>query len=84
MIERQLAACVNIVGEVQSIYSWEGSVQDEQEALLLVKTTRVAVTRLEELLREIHPYDTFELLALEVSTGSQPYLQWIVDSVGLL
>jgi periplasmic divalent cation tolerance protein len=82
MIERQLAACVNIVGQVQSIFRWEGSVQDEQEALLLVKTTRAAVSRLEELLGEIHPYDTFELVALDVVAGSHPYLQWIASSVG--
>jgi periplasmic divalent cation tolerance protein len=84
MVERELAACVNIVAQVQSIYRWEGSLQDEQEALLLIKTTGAAVSPLEELLRELHPYDTFELIALDVSAGSQPYLQWIADSVGLL
>jgi|ERR1700722_11662580 len=81
MLDRELAACVNIVEGVRSLYRWDGELKDEREALLIVKTTRVAVTPLEELLREIHPYDTFELLALKVCDGSGPYLQWISDSV---
>ncbi len=81
MLERELAACVNIVEGARSLYRWEGELKDEREALLIVKTTRAAVTPLEELLREIHPYDTFELLALKVGDGSAPYLQWISDSV---
>lgn len=81
MLERELAACVNLVESVRSLYRWEGKLQDEREALLIVKTTRAAVAPLEKLLREIHPYDTFELLALKVTDGSGPYLRWISDSV---
>jgi periplasmic divalent cation tolerance protein len=81
MLERELAACVNIVEGARSLYRWEDKLQDEREALLIVKTTRAAVAPLEELLREIHPYDTFELLALKVCDGSAPYLRWISDSV---
>ena len=81
MLERELAACVNIVEGARSLYHWEGKLQDEREALMIVKTTRASVAPLEELLRQIHPYDTFELLALEVCDGSGPYLQWISDSV---
>jgi periplasmic divalent cation tolerance protein len=84
MLEHGLAACVNIVEGARSLYRWEGKLQDEREALLIVKTTRAAVSPLEELLREIHPYDTFELLALTVYDGSGPYLQWISDSVAQL
>lgn len=81
MLERELAACVNIVEGARSLYRWEGKLEDEREALLIVKTTRAAVAPLEALLREIHPYDTFELLALKVCDGSGPYLQWVSDSV---
>jgi periplasmic divalent cation tolerance protein len=81
MLERELAACVNIVDSARSLYRWEGKLQDEREALLIIKTTHAAVAPLEELLREIHPYDTFELLALKVCDGSAPYLRWISDSV---
>jgi periplasmic divalent cation tolerance protein len=81
LIDRQLAACVNIVPLVESLYWWEGKVAQDDEALLVVKTTRPAVSRLEELLGAIHPYDNFELVALDVVAGSHPYLEWISSSV---
>ncbi len=84
ILERELAACVNLVEGVRSLYRWEGKLQDEREALLIVRTTRAAVAPLEALLLQIHPYDTFELLALGVSAGSEPYLNWMADSVRLL
>lgn len=80
-VERELAACVNVVPLVDSTYRWQGAVQREQEALLIVKTTRAAVPELERLLEEIHPYDTFELLAFDVDAGSERYLDWIAASV---
>lgn len=80
-VERELAACVNVIAPVHSIYRWQGAVQREQEALLIVKTTRAAVPALERLLEEIHPYDTFELLALDAKAGSSRYLEWIDASV---
>jgi periplasmic divalent cation tolerance protein len=82
VIDKQLAACVNIVPAVQSLYRWEGEVRQDDEALLVVKTTRTAVSRLDELLREIHPYDTFELIAIDVVAGNDAYLKWIGGSVG--
>jgi periplasmic divalent cation tolerance protein len=83
VIDKQLAACVNIVPLVHSLYRWEGRVEHDEEALLVVKTTRAATPRLDELLRAIHPYETFELIALDVVAGSHPYLEWIGSSVGL-
>lgn len=82
MIDGELAACVSIVQLVRSLYRWEGKVEQDDEALLVVKTTRAAVSRLDELLRAIHPYDTFELIALDIVAGSHPYLDWIAGSVG--
>jgi periplasmic divalent cation tolerance protein len=81
IVERELAACVNVVPLVQSVYRWEGKVQTDDEALLVVKTTRAAVSRLEALLDTLHPYETFELVALEVVAGAQGYLDWIGHSV---
>jgi periplasmic divalent cation tolerance protein len=81
MVERELAACVNIVARVQSVYRWEGKVEEDEEALLVIKTTRAAVARLEQLLQTIHPYDTFEFVALDVVDGAQSYLEWIGQSV---
>jgi periplasmic divalent cation tolerance protein len=82
MIDERLAACVNIVPLVQSLYWWEGKVEQADEALLVVKTTRPAIPRLDELLGAIHPYETFELISLDVVAGSHPYLEWIANSVG--
>ncbi|HWX87465.1 MAG TPA: divalent-cation tolerance protein CutA [Solirubrobacteraceae bacterium] len=81
IVERELAACVNIVPRVQSIYRWEGKVQEDGEALLVIKTTRTAVASLEALLSTIHPFDTFELVALDVVAGAHAYLQWVGRSV---
>lgn len=82
ILERELAACMNIVPSVQSIYRWEGKVEQDEEALLLLKTTHGAVSPLDDLLREIHPYENFELVALDVVAGSQRYLDWVASSVG--
>lgn len=83
LIDEQLAACVNIVPLVHSLYMWEGRLEQNDEALLVVKTTRPAVARLDALLRTIHPYDTFELISLDIVAGSHPYLEWIGKSVGV-
>ncbi|HEY8302959.1 MAG TPA: divalent-cation tolerance protein CutA [Solirubrobacteraceae bacterium] len=82
MIDEGLAACVNVVPSVDSVYRWEGKVERSEESLLVVKTTRAAVRRIDELLRAVHPYDTFELVVLDVLGGSHPYLAWIAESVG--
>ena len=82
VLDKKLAACVNVVPLVQSLYWWRGKVEQDEEALLVVKTTRGAVSQLEGLLRTIHPYENFELVALEVVAGSQSYLAWIASSVG--
>ena len=81
LVERELVACVNIVAAVQSVYRWKGAVQRDEESLLVLKTTRDAVGALNDALRELHPYETFELLALDVAGGSADYLAWIGRSV---
>ena len=83
LVERELVACVNIVASVQSVYRWKGAVEDDEESLLVIKTTRDAVPALDEALAELHPYETFELVALDVDGGAQAYLDWIGDSVAL-
>lgn len=81
IITKKLAACVNIVPLVQSVYWWEGKVERDDEALLVVKTVRPAVEGLNEMLDDEHPYDTFELVALDIVAGSKPYIDWITESV---
>lgn len=82
LVEERLAACVNIVPAIRSIYSWEGEICDDGEALLIVKTRRDLFERLDERLREVHPYDTPELLAVPVEKGAESYLSWVADVTG--
>ncbi|RYD63478.1 MAG: divalent-cation tolerance protein CutA [Verrucomicrobiaceae bacterium] len=78
LVERQVAACINLLPGVESIYRWEGKVERAGEVLALIKTTRYA--DLEAAIRELHPYDVPEIIALPVVTGLQAYLQWLADS----
>jgi periplasmic divalent cation tolerance protein len=77
LVEERLAACGNVVPAIRSIYRWEGMVQDDQEALLVLKTTRDRFEALRERVVALHPYQVPEVLALEVEAGSAPYLAWI-------
>jgi periplasmic divalent cation tolerance protein len=77
IVDRKLAACVNVVPSVQSIYWWDGEVQDDTETLLIVKTIAAAIPALNEALEAIHPYDTFELVVVDIDGGNPPYLDWI-------
>ena len=81
LIEARLAACVNVLPGVHSVYRWQGEIERDEETLLLAKTTRTSVPRLESLVRELHPYENPEVLALPIEAGSLPYLDWINESV---
>jgi periplasmic divalent cation tolerance protein len=80
LVEERLAACGNVVPGLRSIYRWEGKVQDDAEALLLLKTTRARFDALRARVLALHPYDVPEVLAVPVEAGSAPYLAWIADS----
>jgi periplasmic divalent cation tolerance protein len=81
LVERRLAACVNIVPRVESVYRWEGKVEEAQESVLLIKTTESGFPRLRQAIQELHLYEVPECIALTVEDGSLPYLQWIEESV---
>jgi periplasmic divalent cation tolerance protein len=81
LVERRLAACVNVLPRVQSVYRWEGEVKLESEYLLLMKTTEERFTALRDTLMELHSYEVPELLAIPVWGGSDKYLAWIQESV---
>ena len=83
IVGRELVACVNIVPLVRSVYRWKGQVELDDESLLIIKTTHAAVAPLREALGELHPYETFELIALDVAEGAPAYLSWISESVRL-
>lgn len=77
MVEERLAACVNIVPGVRSIYRWEVKIHDEPEALLFIKTSSRTLGELEERLRALHPYEVPELLILPIEGGTREYLAWV-------
>lgn len=81
LIERQLAACVNLVPGVESIYRWEGKVEQAQEILGIFKTTRCACERLKQALAELHPYDVPEIVVVEPTDVAEPYARWVGGEV---
>jgi periplasmic divalent cation tolerance protein len=81
LVERRLAACVNIVEGVHSVYRWQENVEEADEAILVVKTTEGRLAALEETLKALHSYELPEFLVLTVSGGADSYLQWIRTSV---
>ena len=81
LVEHQLAACVNIVPGVESIYRWQGKVESSQEWLLLIKTSAERFPAVRDAIRELHSYDLPECIALTIEDGSPDYLQWLADSV---
>jgi periplasmic divalent cation tolerance protein len=81
LVSERLAACANVIPGVSSVYWWEGQVQEEQEAMLVIKTTAAQVNALETRLVELHPYDVPELLSIPVTGGYPPYLAWVSSEV---
>ena len=81
LVEERLAACVNILPGVTSVYRWEGRVERASEALGIVKTGRALVGRLQARVLQMHPYDVPEVLVIEPTGGSRAYLDWVLDSV---
>jgi periplasmic divalent cation tolerance protein len=81
LVSERLAACANVILGVSSVYWWEGQVQEEQEAMLVIKTTAARVNALETRLVELHPYDVPELLSIPVTGGYPPYLAWVSSEV---
>lgn len=77
LIEERLAACVNIVPGLTSIYRWQGTIQEDDEALLLIKTAAARLPALMERLRQLHPYDVPEIIAVPIAEGLPAYLNWV-------
>jgi len=79
LVEERLVACANIVPGVRSIYRWQGSVEDDAEVLLILKTRSDRVAELAARVSELHPYDLPEVIALAAAGGSLPYLAWVTE-----
>ena len=81
LVEERLAACVNVLPTMTSLYRWKGKVEEDREQQLVIKTTAERVSALEARLRELHPYELPEFLVLATSAGSSAYLTWVGESV---
>ncbi len=82
LVEHRLAACVNVLPQVSSVYRWEGKIQKDNESLLICKTTVKQFDSLREFVKEHHPYDLPEIIALPVTAGLPEYLKWVEDEAG--
>lgn len=80
LVEERLAACVNILPEMRSIYAWQGRVEDVRERQVLIKTTRERVPALQARIGALHPYDVPEFIVLPIVDGSEAYLRWLAES----
>jgi len=80
LIKAKLAACVNIVSGVKSIFWWQGKVDSAKEALLIVKTKKSLLNRLVKTVKKLHSYDVPEIIALPIIGGNKEYLKWLNDS----
>jgi len=81
LVDRRLAACVNIIGPIRSIYRWKGAIERDQEYLLLIKTTAEQASALATAFAELHPYELPEHVELAIEGGSVPYLEWLSAQV---
>ena len=79
LVEERLAACVNIIPSITSIYHWQGKIEKAEEVLLILKTKSELVEQLIERAKELHPYDVPEIISLKIEDGNQDYLKWISE-----
>jgi len=81
LVERRLAACVNVIPRIQSVYRWQGKVEQALEYLLLIKTVKSREEAVRAAIRELHSYELPECIAIPIESGSAEYLKWLSDSV---
>ncbi|XP_077180586.1 protein CutA [Paroedura picta] len=81
VVEKRLAACVNVVPGITSIYQWKGQIEEDAEVLLMMKTRSSRISALAEFVRSMHPYEVAEVIAVPIQQGNPPYLQWVKETV---
>lgn len=80
LVKDKVAACVNIIPGIESVYTWQNKLETSQEYLLLIKTTKNAFIKLEAIIKKEHPYECPEIISLPIQQGSSTYLQWLKDN----
>jgi periplasmic divalent cation tolerance protein len=83
IIDERLAACVNVLAPMESVYRWEEEIEQETERQVIIKTSRERVVALWERVRDLHPYDVPEFVVLPIVDGNDAYLRWVADSTAL-
>jgi periplasmic divalent cation tolerance protein len=81
LLEERLAACVQIIDPIKSMYWWHGDIETADELLCLIKTRSDLFTEIESSIKQLHPYDVPEIIAIPIESGSEDYLDWITESV---
>ncbi|TFG29818.1 MAG: divalent-cation tolerance protein CutA [Promethearchaeota archaeon] len=82
LVENKLAACVNVIQNIFSVYEWQGKIQEDNEHLLIIKTTEEKSDLIPQKINEIHSYEIPECVGLKIEKGSEKYLKWIKEIVG--
>ncbi len=80
LVAERLAACVNIVGPIRSIYRWREAIEDEREFLIIIKTRATLYVKVEKRIRELHSYEVAEVISSSIDRGSPPYLKWMLEA----
>jgi periplasmic divalent cation tolerance protein len=81
LVEKKLAACVQVIGPITSIYRWQGKIEQAEEWICFIKSTKKIYPELERAITAIHPYDTPEIIAVPITAGSSKYLHWLSETV---
>ena len=81
LVTEKLAACVNICDNITSVYSWEDKVVEDNEVLLVIKSTKKLFKNIETRIKELHPYEVPEIISLDIENGSDEYLKWLTKNV---
>jgi periplasmic divalent cation tolerance protein len=82
LVEERLAACANIIEKVTSIYWWRGKIEEDEEAFIIIKTVKEKVPAIVKRVKELHTYEVPEIIALDITEGSEDYLHWLREEAG--